>query len=88
MKIRVQKRTLPDTDSIEELARFWNKHDLTEFEDELEEVTGPLFERKTHDACVSLDPEELIAVKRIAESHGVEYQALVRDWGREKIHTS
>jgi hypothetical protein len=30
---------IPQTDSIEELARFWDAHDLTDFEDELEEVT-------------------------------------------------
>jgi len=30
---------IPDTDSIEELARFWDTHDLTDFEDQMEEVT-------------------------------------------------
>ena len=34
---------LPRTDSIHELGRFWEKHDLTEFEDELEEVIEPYF---------------------------------------------
>lgn len=29
---------LPKTDSIQELAQFWDTHDLTDFEDELEEV--------------------------------------------------
>ena len=38
---------IPRTDSIEELARFWDTHDLTEYEDELEEVPGPVFERET-----------------------------------------
>ena len=37
---------LPQTDSIEELARFWDDHDLTDFEEELEEVTEVIFERK------------------------------------------
>ena len=36
---------LPETDSIEELARFWDSHDLTDFEDQLEEVSEPVFER-------------------------------------------
>ena len=34
---------LPQTDSIRELAQFWDTHDLTEFEDKLEEVTEPVF---------------------------------------------
>jgi hypothetical protein len=29
---------LPQTDLIEELAKFWDIHDLTDFEDQLEEV--------------------------------------------------
>ena len=31
------------TDSIEELARFWDTHDLTDFADELEEVKESVF---------------------------------------------
>jgi len=37
---------LPETDSVEELARFWDTHDLTDFDDQLEAVTEPVFERK------------------------------------------
>ncbi len=37
---------LPETDSIEELALFWDSHDVTEFEGQLEEVREPVFERK------------------------------------------
>ena len=32
---------IPETDSIRELASFWDTHDLTDFEDQLEEVTEP-----------------------------------------------
>lgn len=38
---------LPKTDSIQELAQFWDTHDLTDFEVELEEVTEPVFESAT-----------------------------------------
>jgi hypothetical protein len=37
---------LPPTDSIEELARFWDSHEVTEFEDQLEEVSEQVFESK------------------------------------------
>lgn len=43
MKPKVQ---LPKTDSIDELARFWDTHDLTDFEDQLEVVTEPVFVRE------------------------------------------
>ena len=35
------------TDSIQQLAEFWDAHDLTDFEEGLEEVTEPVFERET-----------------------------------------
>jgi hypothetical protein len=38
-----EKTSIPDADSVEELARFWDTHDSTDFEDEFEEVTEPLF---------------------------------------------
>jgi hypothetical protein len=40
----MRAQRLPKTSSIEELAQFWDTHDLTIFEDELEEVTEPVFE--------------------------------------------
>jgi hypothetical protein len=36
---------LPTTDSIQELAAFWQHHDVTDFESELEEVTEPVCQR-------------------------------------------
>lgn len=42
----MKKHALPNTDSVQELARFWDNHDLTDFDNQLEEVTEPVFERK------------------------------------------
>ena len=36
----MNSQRLPQTDSIEELAKFWDTHDLTEFESELERGHG------------------------------------------------
>jgi len=37
----------PKTDSIKKLAEFRDRHDLTDFEDELEEVVEPVLVRPT-----------------------------------------
>jgi predicted DNA binding CopG/RHH family protein len=80
---------LPQTDSIEELARFWDTHDLTEFEEELEEVTEPVFERKPDTVIpLRLQPQELEAVKRVAQARGVAEATLLREWVLEKLHGS
>ncbi len=38
----MKTEALPQTDSIQELAQFWDTHDLTDFEEQLEEVTEPV----------------------------------------------
>lgn len=76
---------MPQTDSIEELARFWDTHDLTDFEDELEEVPGPVFERETV-VKVRLAAGEAEQVKRMAQSKGMTFAELVAQWIRERIH--
>lgn len=86
MEKAMKTRRLPQTDSIEELARFWDTHDLLEFKDELEEVSEPLFERKPETAVtVRLRPEEAQAVKRMAEATGVREATLIRRWVVEKL---
>jgi predicted DNA binding CopG/RHH family protein len=77
---------LPETDSISELARFWDTHDLTDFEDQLEEVNEPVFRQEMETVEVPLRPQEVEAIKRMAESQGVEFSALVRGWVLEKLH--
>ena len=78
------RRRLPQTDSIEELARFWDTHDLTEFEDELEEVQEPVFERAPV-LHVRLEPDEYAAVRRMAEARGLAYSELIHEWVAEKV---
>ena len=77
---------IPETDSIEELASFWETHDITDFEDQLEEVTEPVFElRRT--LQVRLRPEEMEAVETVAKSRGVAQEELVHEWIVEKIQS-
>ena len=69
---------------IQEMARFWDTHDLTDFEGELEEVSGPVFER-TSIMKIRLLPDEAEAVKQLARSRGIAYPALIQEWVRERI---
>lgn len=81
------KKQLPQTDSIEALAHFWDTHELTAFEDELEEVVEPVFERQTV-VTIRLLPEEAQAVKKMAASQGVPDTDLIYQWVREKLQTA
>ena len=75
---------LPQTDSIQELARFWDTHDLTDFEDELEVVEEPAFERRTV-VAVPLETVEAGMVEQLGKGKGLESAELIREWGLEKI---
>jgi CopG antitoxin of type II toxin-antitoxin system len=75
---------LPKTYSIEELAEFWDSHDLTDFEDQLEEVSEPVFEREAT-FTVELDRDKADAVRQLAESKGFPQAKLIQLWADEKI---
>lgn len=80
-------KDMPQTDSIQELARFWDTHDLTDFNDQLEEVSEPVFEREAV-VKVQLGPEEIEALNEIAKSKGVGSADLIRQWVLERINLS
>lgn len=84
----MSRQKILQSDSIQELAAFWDTHDVTEFEDHLDEVSGTVFERQAEWVAVPLQPTEIEAVKRIADSKGIGYDALIREWVIEKLHTS
>ena len=85
----MKARKIPKTDSIEELARFWDTHDLTDFEEQLDDVSERVFERKRETVetviPVRLRRHEVEAVKRVAKTRGVREAALLRQWVREKL---
>ncbi len=77
---------IPRFDSIGELARFWDTHDLTDFEAELEEVGEPVFDTKAQTVVrIRLKPRQAQALKRRAEAAGVPQAELVEGWIAEKL---
>jgi predicted DNA binding CopG/RHH family protein len=78
---------MPHTDSIQELATFWDTHDLTAFEDQLEEVTEPVFERETI-VQIRLQPKDMAAIKAAAKAKGIDYADLIREWVLENVQTA
>lgn len=80
----MKKPKLPKTDSIQELAAFWDDHDLTDFEQELEEVPEPVFVRG-RGIKVPLELFEVEAVERMAQAKGVSREDLIRAWVLQKL---
>jgi hypothetical protein len=82
MEEPMNRKNIPKTDSIQELAHFWDTYDLTDFEGELEEVSEPVF-----DALVSIQlaPEEFEVIETLAKSRGISPGNLIREWVVERI---
>ena len=78
---------LPDTDSITVLAEFWQTHDLTDFEDDLVEVTEPVFQR-AEPLSVMLPAADLAALRARARQEQVPESALVSRWIHERLHAA
>ncbi len=81
----MNSQQLPQADSIQELANFWDTHDVTEFEDELEEVAERVFERDT-EITVQLETNDANAVRAMAKSRGVGDSELIREWVLQRLH--
>jgi len=89
MEKSVRAKKLPNTDSIQELAKFWDTHDLTGFAQALEEAGEPVFARSKHAPLgVDLPPQEPQRVRRLAKSKGVNETTMVREWILETLHES
>jgi len=80
----MKKSKLAKTDSIQQLAEFWDTHDLTDFEEELEEVPEPVFVRGNA-IKVQLESREAEAVQQMAQAKGVSPEELIRAWVLQKL---
>ncbi|MDE0483880.1 MAG: CopG family antitoxin [Candidatus Poribacteria bacterium] len=78
----MNRTKIPQTDSIRELADFWDTHDLTDFENELEEVSEPVFDNSV---SVQLESKELEIIETLAKSRGISPENLIREWVIERI---
>lgn len=88
MEKRIEKPNMPRGGSIEELARFWDTHDLTDFEGQLEEVPRQVFVRTNGTAVtVSLQSKDVQRLKKMATAKGVKDTTLIRQWIVERLHS-
>lgn len=76
---------IPTFATYEEEATYWDTHDLTDFWDKFEpvklNVTGPLIEAVT----VHMSPVTVRQLTAIAQSHGLDTEALIHVWLLERL---
>lgn len=75
----IDQEPIPQTDSIEELARFWDTHSLADYDDEVEEAVEFAFD---------LPRSVVQAIRQAARARGVAERELVREWVLEKFNAT
>jgi hypothetical protein len=80
----MKRSKLPKIDSIEKLAEFWDTHDLTDFEDELEGVAEPVFVRGSA-IKVHLKSDEAKVIQQMAQAKGMSPERLIRAWVLQQL---
>lgn len=82
------KKHIPDFESYEEEAEYWETHDSTEFEWEPVEMTVSQPLEVTY--AIRLEPQTIEKMREIAASMGIGPTTLARMWILEKLreHTA
>ena len=80
------KTDLPETfDSIEEMADFWDTHDLTDYAEFLTPVEATVANHPTHDYVISLSDSLNTLLHQTVQQEGVSLNTLVNLWVQEKL---
>lgn len=79
------KSRIPDFQSREEEAEFWDTHDFTEFLDETRPVKPRVSKNLSEGLTVRLDRRDRQELERRASEQGISPATLVRMWIKERL---
>ena len=71
---------IPEFETLEEEAAFWDSHSLAEFEDELEPVELEVVLPLRHGITVSLESEAFHRLCALAQKRGMSFISLAETW--------
>lgn len=90
--MKKKKFKFPDFDKMtyKEEADWWDKHDFTEFWDELEDVDIIFDLKKPRDETVVIRMQKELKdrLSKFARSRGLNISTLLRMWAVEKLQTA
>lgn len=80
----VNKSSISNADSYQQIGEFWDQHDLTEVWDRTEAVEFSV-DIESERKYFALDFDMLNQVSRIAKTHGISPETLINLWVQEKL---
>lgn len=80
---------IPKFKTIEEEAKFWDTHSITDFEDELEEIelVFDLQRPKEETLVLRLQKKMKERLEKVARNQGISISALARMWILQKLQS-
>jgi predicted DNA binding CopG/RHH family protein len=85
MTERAKKSRIPEFANREEEAKFWDKHDTTDFEEEFHPVKVRFAKNLSEGITIRFDSETLSRLRREAQAKGVGPTTLARMWIMERL---
>ncbi len=84
-----KKSRIPKFKNIEEEARFWDTHSITEFENETEdvEIVFDLARPKEETLILRLQKETKQELEKEAKKKGLSTSSLARLWLTQRLHS-
>jgi hypothetical protein len=76
---------LPHFETLDELVEFWETHDFTDYIDEMEEVDFDTLSAERATLRITLAPEPLAKLAKMADQRGLTPNTLVQTWIEERL---
>ena len=84
-KERQPKSRIPQFATCEEEARWWDTHDLADYQDEFKTVRARFAKNLSEGITIRFDPETLAKLRDQARKKGLGPTTLVRMWILERL---
>lgn len=79
-------KKIPEMNSYEEIAEFWDAHSLADYWDQTESAEFEIDPNARRRYLVALDPELLKRIQKLAQLRGLSTESLVNLLLEQRIH--
>ncbi len=84
---KIEKSRIPVFANRQEEAEFWDKHDITDYLDELKPVKLKVSKHLSQGITIRFDEETLEELREQAHRKGIGPTTLARMWILERLHS-
>ena len=83
---KTERDPLPETfDTFEEMADFWDTHDVTDYEEYLTPVDATVSSQPKHHYVITLSGSLETLLREVQQKEGVSLNTLINLWVQEKL---